>query len=83
MYEELVKQLREAPNDWYDADLHYEAADAIERLSSLVDHYGGETGIKNLEEYAIKYWEIVKKEKANEQYNKAYAYEYCNAHPFL
>ena len=34
MYEELVKQLRESvPGDWYDADLHYEAADAIEELS--------------------------------------------------
>ena len=33
MYEELVKRLRESPNDWPDADLHYEAADAIENLS--------------------------------------------------
>jgi len=33
MYDELVKRLREAPNDWYDAGLHYEAADAIEELS--------------------------------------------------
>ena len=33
--EELVKRLREAPNDWPDADLHYEAADAIEELSKL------------------------------------------------
>lgn len=32
MYEELVKRLREAPYDWHDADLHYEAADAIEEL---------------------------------------------------
>lgn len=32
-YDELVKRLREAPNDWPDADLHYEAADAIEELS--------------------------------------------------
>ena len=32
MYDELVKRLREAPNDWPDADLHYEAADAIEEL---------------------------------------------------
>lgn len=31
-YNELIKRLREAPNDWYDADLHYEAADAIEEL---------------------------------------------------
>lgn len=33
MYDKLVKRLREAPGDWHDADLHYEAADAIERLS--------------------------------------------------
>ena len=33
MYDELVKRLREAPYDWPDADLHYEAADAIEKLS--------------------------------------------------
>lgn len=32
MYEELVMRLREAPDDWPDADLHYEAADAIEEL---------------------------------------------------
>ena len=32
MYEELVKRLREAPYDWPDADLHYEAADAMEEL---------------------------------------------------
>ena len=32
MYDELVKRLREAPSDWPDADLHYEAADAIEEL---------------------------------------------------
>ena len=32
MYEELVKRLREAPSDWPDAELHYEAADAIEEL---------------------------------------------------
>ena len=31
-YDRLIKRLREAPNDWYDADLHYEAADAIEEL---------------------------------------------------
>ena len=37
MYEELVKRLREAPNDWPDAGLHYEAADAIEELSKLAD----------------------------------------------
>ena len=32
MYEELIKRLREAPSDWPDAELHYEAADAIEEL---------------------------------------------------
>ena len=32
MYDELVKRLREAPSDWYDAELHYEAADTIEDL---------------------------------------------------
>jgi hypothetical protein len=37
-----------------------EAADAIEELSGLVDHYGGETGIKNLQEYASKYWDLLK-----------------------
>ena len=35
MYEELVKSLREAPYDWPDASLHYEAADAIEELCGL------------------------------------------------
>lgn len=32
MYEELIKRLREAPSDWPDAELHYEAADAIADL---------------------------------------------------
>ena len=32
MYEELIERLREAPSDWYDASLHYKAADAIEDL---------------------------------------------------
>ena len=36
MHDELVKRLREAPNDWPDADLHYEAADAIEAMSEYV-----------------------------------------------
>ena len=40
MYEELVMRLREAPNDWPDADLHYEAADAIEQLSHAGSAYG-------------------------------------------
>lgn len=33
MFDELVARLREAPSDWPDAELHYEAADAIEELS--------------------------------------------------
>ena len=33
MHEDLIKRLREAPSDWPDAELHYEAADAIEVLS--------------------------------------------------
>lgn len=37
MYDELVKRLREAPNDWPDADLHYEAADAIEDLEKKLN----------------------------------------------
>lgn len=36
MYEELVNRLREAPNDWPDANLHYEAANVIEELSVVV-----------------------------------------------
>jgi hypothetical protein len=36
---------------------------------------------KNLENKVMN-WEITEKE-ANEQYNKAYAEEYCNAHHFL
>jgi hypothetical protein len=39
MYEELVKRLREAPNDWPDADLHYVAADAIEDLEFACNRY--------------------------------------------
>lgn len=34
--EDLIKRLREAPNDWYDADLHYEAADTIEGLQERI-----------------------------------------------
>ena len=36
MYEELIKRLREAPYDWYDADLHYKAADVIEEFQERV-----------------------------------------------
>lgn len=46
MYDELVERLREAPSDWYDAELHYEAADAIVELQKRVllapiDSYAG------------------------------------------
>lgn len=94
MYEELIQDLRDKAEFLrktnYDSSIHNsfaetmsQAADAIEGISSLIDHYGGETGIKNLHEYADKYWEIVKNEKVGEQYNKQYAKEYCNTHPFL
>jgi Zn finger protein HypA/HybF involved in hydrogenase expression len=33
-YKKLVEELREAPDDWYDADLHRDAADAIETLQA-------------------------------------------------
>ena len=72
MYEKLIKKLRYCGNAvscnhcpyWEGCagpkeDLS-EAANIIEELSSLVDHYGGETGIKNLEWYASKYWDLLK-----------------------
>ena len=31
-YDKLIMNLREAPDDWYDRDLHFEAANAIESL---------------------------------------------------
>lgn len=37
MYKDLIMRLREAPNDWPDANLHYEAADAIEELSRRIE----------------------------------------------
>ena len=40
-YKELMMALREAPEDWPDADLHYRAADAIEELQQTVKHYKG------------------------------------------
>ena len=65
MYEELMKRLRETSMDFGEADhvsvMLLEAADAIEELSGLVGHYGGETGIKNLQEYANKYWDTLAK----------------------
>ena len=72
MYEELVKSLRQCAeascagckNDLVEigcrGKLQIEGADAIEELSGLVDRYGGETGIKNLQEYANKYWDLLK-----------------------
>ena len=59
MYEELVERLR-SHNGWALNKTLDEAADAIEGLSGLVGHYGGETGIKNLEEYASKYLDLLK-----------------------
>jgi len=59
MYEELIQRLR-SHNGWALNKTLDEAADAIEDLSGLVDHYGGETGIKDLQEYASKYWDLLK-----------------------
>ena len=83
MYEKLVKSLQSCPEAEYGCSgckykkylgcrekLMAEAADVIEELSGLVDHYGGETGIKNLQEYASKYWEIVKVELASRNVGK-------------
>ena len=36
-YTKVVEALREAPDDWYDADLHRDAADAIEALQAEVE----------------------------------------------
>ena len=71
MYEELIQRLRRCNQfkcngcDYENViscrvKLNAEAADAIEGLSGLVNHYGGETGIKNLEEYASRYWDLLK-----------------------
>ena len=72
MYEELVKRLRTCGNSlscnkckWSSncggtGEVLRKAADAIEGLSGLIDHYGGETGLKNLQEYASKYWDLLK-----------------------
>lgn len=35
-YTELIKALREAPDDWYDADLHRDVAAAIEELQAEI-----------------------------------------------
>lgn len=64
-YEELVHTLRlghEAINENncpVTRTIYKDAADAIEDLSVLIEQYGGETGIKNLQEYANKYWKIL------------------------
>ena len=72
MYEELVERLRTCGNSlscnkckWSPdcggtGEVLRKAADTIEGLSGLVDHYGGETGLKNLEEYANKYFDLLK-----------------------
>lgn len=72
MYKKLIKKLRYCGNAVSCLHCPYwegcagpkedlsEAANIIEELSSLVDHYGGETGIKNLEWYANKYWDLLK-----------------------
>jgi len=73
MYEELVKSLRQCAEAscagcknvlveiGCRGKLQREAADAIEGLSGLIKRYGGETGIKNLQEYANKYWDTLTK----------------------
>lgn len=64
MYEELIQRLRETSMDFGQADhvslMLLESANAIEELSGLISRYGGETGIKNLQEYANKYWNLLK-----------------------
>ena len=41
MYNELIALLREAPDDWPDAELHYQAADAIEHMASKLCDWCG------------------------------------------
>lgn len=92
MYEELVKSLRQCAeascagckNDLVEigcrGKLQIEAADAIEGLSGLIDRYGGETGIKDLNEFAGKYWDTLAKiprwipvaERLPEKYDRYY-----------
>lgn len=73
MYDELVKRIKIFAQ-WVDKGLRIppsiclEAADAIEALSAevlgykaILQQYGGETGIKNLQEYANKYWDLLQK----------------------
>lgn len=72
MYEELIKTLSSCPDAEYGCSnckyknalscrekLMNDAANVIEELSSLIDHYGGETGIRDLQEYASKYWDLL------------------------
>lgn len=66
MYKELVARLRDRArreDAYYEhgGDIINEAADAIEGLSGLVEHYGGETGIKDMQEFAGKYWDTLAK----------------------
>lgn len=72
MYEKLTKKLRYCGNAVSCINCPYwegcagpkedlsEAANIIEELSNLVNHYGGETGIKDLNEFAGKYWDLLK-----------------------
>ena len=76
MYEDVVKELRNLLRSYkatdngncHQAKILASAADAIEDLSSTVNAqrdilmaYGGETGIKQMEEYAGKYWDALAK----------------------
>ena len=68
MYEELVMRLREAPHDWPDADLHYEAADAMEKLQKDLELSKSFEAFWKLEaEIALKKYQfdIAKKPKWN------------------
>lgn len=68
MYDNVIKDLRNLLQAYkatdngnsHQAKILDSAVNAIEELSGLVDHYGGETGIKNLAEYASKYWDLLK-----------------------
>lgn len=68
MYDNVVKDLRNLLQAYkatdngnsHQAKILDSAVNAIEELSGLVEHYDGETGIKNLQEYASKYWDLLK-----------------------
>ena len=54
-YDELIKRLREATNDWPDKELHYEAADAIEELQKQLDEETEfATALNSYEGYAVQ-----------------------------